>query len=78
MSPLNAYIDNLNLRRRLFQDPDISLPEDADTVRRALECDLSPENLHRDGEASASDVTSRRRFFTDALSELDTLATSAA
>lgn len=70
MSPLNAFIDQLNVRRTLFEQPPIILPRDADDVQSALDSALSPENLHGDGEFSAEQVAKYRNFYTAAQSEL--------
>jgi len=44
-----------------------------ETIRQKLECDLSPENLHCDGEISANQVRIKARMLNGAMSELAVL-----
>lgn len=70
MSPLNAFIEQLNIRRTLFEKPPITLPADAAEVQSALDSALSPENLRGDGEFSMEKVRRYRNFYTAAQAEL--------
>lgn len=52
---LTEYLERLNARRKYFQRSLITIPMtdlDIEDVKMELECDLSPENLHCDGEIS--------------------------
>tara|TARA_B100002049_G_C16080074_1_gene376791 strand:- start:543 stop:779 length:237 start_codon:yes stop_codon:yes gene_type:complete len=71
MSPLNAYLDHLNKRQAFFNAKPYTLPDDAERVLQAVECDLSPENLHADGERSRSDVKALRDFLARVKEEID-------
>jgi len=71
MSPLNAYLDHLNKRQAFFNAKPYTLPDDAVRVLQTVECALSPENLHADGERSRSDVKARRDFLERVKQEID-------
>ena len=75
MEALNKYVATLNWKNQLFKSPTISLDDAAGrlAVRESLECDLSPENLHGDGEFSATKVRANAKLFNTALAQLNKL-----
>lgn len=81
MKYLKQYVEVANEMARLFSRDSkfkgINLNNlthaDADRIRNSLECDLSPENLHCDGEASPEAVRLRSRLLNGALAELDAM-----
>jgi hypothetical protein len=72
---LKKYITDHNKTRKMFGAPPIQfdfLTRGAKQVlRENILGELSPENLSCDGEASLEYIEKRRRFLTDALSELE-------
>ena len=66
LTQLNAYLKNKNEWRKLMNKPALSLDSAADRAQLAsmLDSDLSPENLHCDGEISRHEADRRSVFFT--------------
>ena len=57
MKDLKAYIEQNNTWGSFFNKPQMNFPltqKDVDSLADRLDCDLSPENLHCDGEISAA------------------------
>ena len=76
MTALEYYIDQKNRFRRIFDKPEISFPPTAEEVSNlcdALGGDLSPENLHCDGEISAAEARSKYDFYMEVQAELSLL-----
>lgn len=72
-SPLEQYVDSLNVTRRLFGQDEIVLPlsrDDFASVLNSIECDLSPENLYCDGECSVADAHGKYNHLQRVLDEL--------
>jgi hypothetical protein len=75
LDQLNAYLKNKNGWRKLLAKPELNLDSDADRVQLAsmLDSDLSPENLHCDGEISRHEAARREAHFTAAAKALVSL-----
>ena len=72
MRQLNQIIDQVNFRRSLFNKPAIDLNIDADRQFMAdeLNCMMSPENVHMDGECSSAEADRRWNFYVKAAKQL--------
>jgi len=76
MRALNAYLDQKNNWVALFKgqrtEPlyEIGTAAGRQRVARAIDCDLSPENLSCDGELPRSQVQARYRTLTAAAKDL--------
>ena len=77
MKNTKTYIENINWRRRLFNKDEMDInnltDEDIKDIYRSLLGDLSPENIHSDGEASSTEVNRRRAFYRAVYRELKAL-----
>ena len=75
MKNLQHYIDNRNQWNSFFPNSkQITFPLDQNTVNdlaRSLDGDLSPENLHCDGEISASAAQKKYNFYGRVIKDLD-------
>lgn len=70
---LREYIDQKNKFAKIFNLKEISLPlsqEGVDGIARSLDVEMSPENLHCDGEISASQARARAREIRAIFSDL--------
>lgn len=76
MKALAIYIDNINRFRKIFNEPLISTDpnklsaQDIALLKIRIESDLSPENLHCDGEISHADAMKKKNFLKAAEKEL--------
>lgn len=71
---LTAYVEDMNSLRRIFGDPDLAIPTNADECEvffKRLESDLSPENLHCDGEITRAAAMKKKRFYDKVWSQLE-------
>ena len=76
MKALENYIDQKNRMRAIFDQELISYPPtgaDRAAVADMIDCDLSPENLHCDGEISRSAAAKKARKLNAAELELSRL-----
>lgn len=76
MKALKNYIESKNAFRRIFGQAEIKFPVTATEINELydmLECDLSPENLHCDGEISRSAAAKKARAFNAALKDLSSV-----
>ena len=79
MKNLKSIVEDINFTNELFgkKSPKIDIYRiDAVGARRIfekIECDLSPENLCCDGEASPAYVRTRAKLLTSAKKELEAL-----
>ena len=67
-------IARINLLREMFNEErfDWPLTEEARVeIRNKFESELSPENLHQDGQRSRSEAAQVKRYFTALLKELE-------
>jgi hypothetical protein len=69
MKELNNLIQAQNLYRNLFNQTPLEL-SDWQEIQEIIESQLSPENLHADGERSATEVRVRSRSLKLALKQL--------
>lgn len=74
MKNLIAFIeDNINFYRVYDKQPAVVLPlkqADVDEIAETIDCRLSPENLHCDGEISSSEANSKYHYLHRVFSEL--------
>ena len=75
MKNLQHYIDNRNQWNSFFPNSkQITFPLDQNTVddlARSLDGDLSPENLHCDGEISASAAQKKYNYYGRVIADLE-------
>ena len=74
MKNLQTYIDQKNAWGNIFNRPGIKFPLSQSTVdglARSLDGDLSPENLHCDGEISQRQAQAKYNFYGRVIRELD-------
>ena len=74
MQNLTKYIDNRNDWNAIFGTPAMTFPltqKDVDDVARSLDSNLSPENLHCDGEITAAEANRKYKFYSKVYEELD-------
>jgi len=71
---LTNYVEQINSWNAIFKDASIEFPLDASTaqyVGSKLDGELSPENLHCDGEISHAEAMRKYNFLTSVLDELN-------
>ena len=71
---LDEYIDRANRWGAIFNQSGIDFPlqqADVDTLVSRLNGDLSPENLHCDGEIPASEARRKYQFYSTVAQELE-------
>ena len=74
MKNLQAYIDQKNAWTRFFNAPAITFPltqAEVNSIAGGLDSDLSPENLHCDGEISATQAQNKYNYYGRVIKELD-------
>ena len=75
MKNLTHYIDNRNTWNSFFPNSTtITFPLDQKTVNdlaRSLDGDLSPENLHCDGEISQAEAQRKYNYYGKVIKELE-------
>ena len=75
MKNLKHYIDNRNQWNSFFPNSKtITFPLDQNTVNdlaRSLDGDLSPENLHCDGEISQAEAQRKYNYYGRVIKELE-------
>ena len=74
MKNLQTYIDQKNAWGKFFKSPTITFPlsqAQVDGLARSLDSDLSPENLHCDGEISQAQAQAKYNFYGRVIRELD-------
>ena len=74
MQTLKKFINDNNRWIALFNKQGITFPltqADADDLARTLDSQLSPENLHCDGEISVAQANKKYRFLATVCSELE-------
>ena len=78
MKNLKAYVENQNRWNAIFGDTPLQLPlsqAGVTKIAKSIDAGLSPENLHCDGEISASEAQKKYNQLTAVLKELETYAT---
>ena len=75
MKNLQHYIDNRNSWNSFFPNNTvITFPlnqKTVDELAESLDCDLSPENLHCDGEISHAEADRKYRYYGRVIKDLD-------
>lgn len=74
MRNLRKYVERQNVLNRLFGTNEITFPlssKDSDDIAYSLEGDLSPENLHCDGEISRAEAQRKYDFYMKVQDELE-------
>jgi len=74
MKNLKKYIDNTNGWNAIFGGPAVTFPlsqKDVDSIGQSLDSELSPENLHCDGEISYKEAIKKGNYFMNVLDELN-------
>jgi len=77
MKNLKAYVENQNRWNAIFGDTPLQLPlsqAGVTKIAKSIDAGLSPENLHCDGEISASEARKKYNQLTAVLKELETYA----
>lgn len=71
---LKNQIDDMNFMAKLFKDTPIDADNlsdaDAQKIFQKIDCGLSPENLHCDGEISVSEARAKYRAYMSAVKGL--------
>jgi hypothetical protein len=72
MKELNEFVARENKWSSIFGNKPLTLQGAADRAKIAssIDCALSPENLHCDGEISAAEANRKFRFLTKAAEQL--------
>jgi hypothetical protein len=74
---LEQYLRRKNLFRSAKGEPEMKVdaltPKDFDELWDDLECDLSPENLHCDGEISNAEAMKKQKFLQAVNKEITSL-----
>lgn len=71
---LTNYVEQMNSWNAIFNTAPVEFPltaEGAQTIAGKLDSELSPENLHCDGEISAAQAQKKYNFLTTVLDELN-------
>jgi hypothetical protein len=73
-SDLQNYVDRMNKWSAIFSHPEVTFPLDASSAQAIgskIDGELSPENLHCDGEISHAEAMRKYNFLTAVLDELN-------
>ena len=77
MKNLTKYVEGVNVMRRIFGDEEFNVNELdqglANKLFHKLDGELSPENLHCDGEITAAQARKKARLFHGAIEDLTRL-----
>ena len=74
MKNLKKYIDDRNRWEAIFGGTPITFPlsqKVVDNIGQSLDSDLSPENLHCDGEISYKEAIKKGNYLNDVLDDLN-------
>jgi hypothetical protein len=74
MQYLKHYIDEMNTWGSFFNSPPINFPlsqVQVNDIANKLDADLSPENLHCDGEISRTQAQNKYNYYGKVIRELD-------
>lgn len=77
MKALTQFINEQNRWPQLFGNNPVQFPlsqSDIDRIAKDIDCKLSPENLHCDGEISTSEANRKGEFLNRALDQLEQYA----
>lgn len=72
ISNLEAYVEQKNHWGKIFGEKPLSLmnAKDRQKIADRIDCELSPENLHCDGEISAAQARKKYNYLTRCAQEL--------
>jgi hypothetical protein len=76
---LQVVIQDMNFFRKFANEPEIVFPlsqKDINEIASDIDCRLSPENLHCDGEISVSEANRKYQHLTSAFRQLEKYAES--
>jgi len=75
MKNLITFVNNRNAMSQLWGDPawDLNNAEDRKAIALRIDCELSPENLHCDGEISHTQAMKKLRFLMACAKEMQKL-----
>ena len=79
MQTLKNFIEDNNRWIAIFGNPAMTFPlkqQDVEELARTLDSQLSPENLHCDGEISAAQAGRKYRLLTTVARELEAYCTA--
>jgi hypothetical protein len=62
MRALNQYLEQKNRWGVIFGNKPLTMPEDLIKILNMIDCDMSPENLTCDGEASIQSIRKQKAF----------------
>ena len=74
MKTLEAYVESKNNWNKIFGTPAMTFPlsqADANDLMNSIGSELSPENLHCDGEASITHVRAKHKHLTTVQKQLE-------
>ena len=74
MRNLQKFIDDQNVWGSFFNTPEIKFPlsqTQVNDLAKSLDCKLSPENLHCDGEISVAEANRKYNFYAKVYRELE-------
>ena len=73
MKNLKAYVAEKNTWGAIFGSRALDLNNDMDRIQIAqgIDCELSPENLHCDGEISATQAQNKYNYYGKVIKELE-------
>ena len=73
MNTLTQYVNDMNQWNSIFGMRALDLNDDMDRVQIAqkIDSELSPENLHCDGEISATQAQNKYNYYGRVIKELD-------
>jgi len=73
MRSLELVLNDMNFYPSLVGEPLLTLPlavSEIETVMEHIQCSLSPENLHCDGEISNAEAARKEMVLVDAMADL--------
>ena len=79
MRNLQTFIEEENLWRKMRKQPAMTLPlgqDEINDIAESIDCRMSPENLHCDGEISISQAQSKATYLYRVFDELKAHARS--
>ena len=78
MKLLTQFIDEQNRWNSIFNKPAVNFPlsqQDINRIADSIDCELSPENLHCDGEISPAQAQRKGEYLHRVLRQLEQYAT---
>ena len=79
MKALTAYVEQQNSWNKIFGKPAMNIQgltqKEVDSIARSIDTGLSPENLHCDGEISASQARAKYNNYMRIIADLEKYCT---